>query len=208
MKTIVCFGDSNTWGYNAATNTRHPIDVRWTGVLATDLGSGYRIVEEGHNGRTTNIDDTIELHRNGLTYLRPCLESHAPIDLVTIMLGTNDLKSRFNRNPGDIAQAAGLLCDIARTMRIGPDGGTANVLMIAPPVVIEMLDLDSIFIGAIEKSKQFAREYGNWANRLGLDFLDAGSVIVSDPLDGIHFDAANHAKLGHAVSGKIRAMIG
>lgn len=130
MKTIVCYGDSNTWGFNAATTTRHPHDVRWTGVLSAELGAGYRVIEEGLNGRTTNLDDTIELNRNGLTYLAPCLESHAPIDAVTIMLGTNDLKSRFNRNPADAAQAANLLCEIARSMRVGPDGGTARVLMI------------------------------------------------------------------------------
>ncbi len=208
MKTIVCYGDSNTWGADAGSGGRHPLDVRYTGILAAELGSGYRVMEEGLNGRTTNMDDLNELNRNGLTYLAPCLETHAPIDLVTIMLGTNDLKSRFNRNPADSAQAAGLLCDIARTMRVGPDGGTAKVLMIAPPVVIEMGDLAGLFVGAIEKSKQFAYEYGNWANRLGLDFLDAGSIVTSDPLDGIHLDAAAHAALGKAIADKARSMIG
>lgn len=208
MKTIVCYGDSNTWGFNAATTTRHPHDVRWTGVLSAELGAGYRVIEEGLNGRTTNLDDTIELNRNGLTYLAPCLESHAPIDAVTIMLGTNDLKSRFNRNPADAAQAANLLCEIARSMRVGPDGGTARVLMIAPPVVVEMGDLGGIFAGAIEKSKEFAERYAAWAARTKLDFLDAGAIVVSDPRDGIHLDAENHGKLGQAVAAKIRDMIG
>jgi lysophospholipase L1-like esterase len=208
MKTIVCYGDSNTWGADAATGGRHPIGVRWTSVLASDLGNGYRVCEEGLNGRTTNLDDLNELNRNGFRHLPVVLETHDPIDVITIMLGTNDLKTRFNRRPADSAQAAGLLCDIARTMRVGPNGGTAKVLMIAPPVVIEMGDLAGLFDGAIEKSKQFAREYSIWAKRQDIDFLDAGSTVVSDPLDGIHLDAENHIKLGHAIAAKVREMIG
>src|SRR3954462_1773041 len=96
MKTIVCFGDSNTWGYDPASNGRFGPTNRWTGVLQTALGSDYRVIEEGLNGRTTTVDDPIHDHRNGRHYLPPCLESHAPFDLVTIMLGTNDLKARFN----------------------------------------------------------------------------------------------------------------
>ena len=102
---------------------------------------GYRVIEEGLSGRTTNLDDIIELDRNGLTYLAPCLESHAPIDLVTIMLGTNDLKARFNRNASDIAQSAGLLANIARSMRVGPDDGPPKVLLMAPPVVVGLTGL-------------------------------------------------------------------
>ena len=83
MKTIVCFGDSNTWGANASTRDRYPWAQRWTGLLQRELSDGYRVVEEGLNGRTTNLDDTIEPHRNGLTYLLPCLETHGPIDLIT-----------------------------------------------------------------------------------------------------------------------------
>ncbi|MDQ2683118.1 MAG: SGNH/GDSL hydrolase family protein [Chloroflexota bacterium] len=208
MKTIVCFGDSNTWGYNAATNSRHPHEVRWTGVLAAELGSGYRVIEEGLNGRTTNLDDIIEPHRNGLTYLQPCLMSHAPIDAVTVMLGTNDLKGRFNRSVADIAHAASLVCETARTMRVGPDGGTATVLMIAPPAAVELSDLAGIFVDAVERSKQFAREYEIWARRLNFDFLDAASIIECDPLDGIHIDATNHARLARAVAAKLREMFG
>ena len=83
MNTVLCYGDSNTWGYAPATRRRYAPDVRWTGVLADRLGGGYRVIEEGLNGRTTRWDDPIELGRNGLTYLRPCVESHNPIDLMT-----------------------------------------------------------------------------------------------------------------------------
>ena len=208
MKTVVCYGDSNTWGFNAATCDRLAPDARWTGVVQDELGSGYRVIEEGLNGRTTNLDDLIELNRNGLTYLAPCLESHAPIDLVTIMLGTNDLKARFDRNAADIAQAAALLAEIARSMRVSPANTAPKVLYIAPPVVGKLDDLDGMFAGAVEKSTQFARYYGIWARRNRLDFLDAGSVVVSSPIDGIHLDPPEHAKLGRAIAAKIRGMIG
>jgi lysophospholipase L1-like esterase len=208
MKVIVCYGDSNTYGLDPVTGGRYAPDVRWTGVLQAELGSGYRVIEEGLSGRTTNLEDIIELNRNGLTYLAPCLESHAPIDLITIMLGTNDLKARFNRNASDIAQSATLLANIARSMRVGPEQGTPQVLLMAPPVVACLSDLDGMFAGAIETSQRFAHYYSVFAERNGLDFLDAGSVIVSSPVDGIHIDAPEHAKLGRAVAAKIREMIG
>lgn len=96
MKNILCYGDSNTWGYDAETKNRFPPDVRWTGILKRTLGEGYHVIEEGLNGRTTVWDDPIEGYKNGREYLIPCLESHRPLDLVIIMLGTNNLKKRFS----------------------------------------------------------------------------------------------------------------
>ena len=96
MKTVLCYGDSNTWGYIGGTGERFAPEVRWPGVLQAALGGAYRVIEEGLNGRTTVFDDSIEEGRNGETYLRPCLQTHAPIDLVILMLGTNDLKRRFS----------------------------------------------------------------------------------------------------------------
>ena len=90
-KVVVCYGDSNTWGADPAGTGRFAPDVRWTGVLQAELGSGYKIIEEGLNGRTTNIEDTIEEDRNGRRQLPPTIESHRPFDLMIIMLGTNDL---------------------------------------------------------------------------------------------------------------------
>lgn len=81
MKSILCFGDSNTWGYNPRTKERYPRNERWTGMLRQELGDGYEIIEEGLNGRITVWEDPIEEHKNGKEYLIPCLESHQPIDL-------------------------------------------------------------------------------------------------------------------------------
>src|SRR5215217_6037211 len=116
MKTIVCYGDSNTWGSDPVTRGRFAPDVRWTGVLLQELGAGYRVIEEGLGGRTTIVDDPISPFRNGRDYLIPCLESHRPFDLVTIMLGTNDLKHRFNGSASDIAESAALLAAMARRL--------------------------------------------------------------------------------------------
>lgn len=94
MKTVLCYGDSNTYGYNPVNGLRYPQDVRWPGKLQSLLGNGYQIIEEGCNGRTTVFDDPLEGWKNGLDYLRPCLNSHKPVDIVILMLGSNDLKKR------------------------------------------------------------------------------------------------------------------
>ena len=156
MKTIVCYGDSNTWGHNPATQDRFPIEQRWTGVLAQELGAGYRIVEEGLGGRTTIWDDPIEEWRNGKTYLLPCLWSHRPIDLVTIMLGTNDLKERFSVSAYDIAAGAGVIVDLTLRSGAGPNGGAPQVLLMAPPVIVKLTDYAEMFEDAQAKSMKFA----------------------------------------------------
>ena len=207
MKTIVCFGDSNTWGANATTRDRYPWEERWTGILQRELGDGYRVIEEGLNGRTTNLDDSIELGRNGMTYLLPCLESHCPIDLITVMLGTNDLKERFGRNAADIAQAAALVARTAATAQVGPNGRVPKVLFMAPPPVATLTGFDLTFRGAEEKSALFARYYALQAGYNGLPFLDTGAVIRSSDADGIHFDAEALPKLAAAVLTKIRELL-
>jgi len=159
MKTIVCYGDSNTWGFNPAAQDRFALEERWTGVLALELGTGYRVIEEGLNGRTTIWDDPIEEGRNGKTYLLPCLWSHQPIDLVTIMLGTNDLKERFAVSAYNIAAGAGVLVNLALKNGAGPNGGASQVLLLAPPVVGQLTDYAEMFVGAEAKSRKFAEHY-------------------------------------------------
>jgi lysophospholipase L1-like esterase len=208
MKVVVCFGDSNTWGSNPVDGTRFPPDKRWTGVAQLELGAGYRIIEEGLSGRTTNLDDIIEEERNGRQYLPACLLSHRPIDLVTIMLGTNDLKERFHRSASDIAQSAAALGKLAKRSGCGIDDAPPRVLLMAPPPVAQLSELDEMFRGAEQKSRDFSKHYRYFAEQDGLDFLDAGAVIRSSDVDGIHFDASEHQKLGLAVAAEIRRLIG
>lgn len=208
MKTILCYGDSNTWGYNPSDAGRYPREVRWTGVLAKELGAGYQVIEEGLNGRTTVWDDPIEGYKNGHDYLIPCLETHKPIDLVVLMLGTNDLKMRFSVSAYDIANSAGVLVDVIQKSAAGPDGGAPQVLLMAPPPVAQLTDFAEMFEGAVAKSKKLAEHYRRVADERSCAFLDAGTVIVSSDVDGIHFDPPEHAKLGRAVAQRVKELLG
>lgn len=207
MKTIICYGDSNTWGADPAGNGRFDARTRWTGVMANLLGDGYRVIEEGLNGRTTIIDDPISPDRNGLTYLRPCIDSHHPFDLITIMLGTNDLKFRHNRTAADIAESVSLLAEIVRESSFGPGESRPKVLIICPPPVTKLTELDGMFANAVEKSREMPRFYELAAKWSQSDYLNAGDYIQSSDLDGIHFEVSEHAKLGKAVADKVRSML-
>jgi lysophospholipase L1-like esterase len=204
MKTILCFGDSNTWGWNPATLSRYGRDERWTGVLRNQLGEGYLIIEEGQNGRTTVWDDPIEGHKNGAAYLPACLESHHPLDLVIIMLGSNDLKTRFSVPACDIAASAGVLVDIAQKSGFGPDDGPPQVLLMAPPPLARLSDFAEMFEGSVEKSRLLGPRYRQIAEEYGCHFLDTGQIIVSSDVDGVHLDPGEHEKLGKAVAAKVR----
>ena len=206
---MLCYGDSNTWGSDPETGERFAPDVRWPGVLRRSLGEGYWVIEEGLGGRTTVRDDPIEgAHKNGRTYLRACLESHRPIDLITVMLGTNDLKARFAASASDIAQGAASLAETALRSGCGPEGGAPVVVLISPAAVGRLTDMAEMFEGAREKSRLFPEHYRRFAEQHGLAFLDASEVVVSSDLDGIHLEAGEHRKLGKAVAASVRSALG
>ena len=185
MRTILCYGDSNTWGHCPSTEERYGSNERWGGVLRNALGEGYLVIEEGLCGRTTVWDDPVEgIHKNGQTYLLPCLESHKPIDLVIILLGTNDLKQRFGLSAFDITRGAGVLVELAQASDTGPEGSPPGVLLVAPPPVARLTSFALEFKGAEEKSRAFGREYRLLAEELRCDFLDAGGVVISSDRDG------------------------
>jgi lysophospholipase L1-like esterase len=176
-------------------------------VLRKELGDGYLVIEEGLNGRTTVWDDPIEGYKNGKTYLHPCLGTHKPLDLVIILLGTNDLKMRFSVPAADIAAGAGVLVQIVQKSETGRGGGGPQVLLLAPPPVAKLTGFAEMFEGAEAKSRRFAGHYARVAQERGCAFLDAGQVIVSSDLDGIHLEASEHKKLGQAVAGKVRELL-
>jgi lysophospholipase L1-like esterase len=200
MKTIVCYGDSNTWGFDPASGERFARNVRWPGVLRDSLGAGYEVIEEGLSGRTTVWEHPAWEGKNGKSYLLPCLESHAPLDFAAIMLGTNDLAGSYNVSVHEIAWGAEVLAGIAR--RYAP-----HVLLIAPPVVVDLSDLDDYFAGAKEKSARFGERYSIAAADTGAEFLDASKIITSSSLDGIHLEASEHRKLGEAVAAIARRLL-
>ena len=204
MKTILCFGDSNTWGYNPENRQRFGPDERWTGILRNSLGEDYQVIEEGLNGRTTLWDDPIEGFKNGLDYLMPCLESHKPFDLITIMLGTNDLKCRFSVSAFDIAESVGVLVRQVQQSQAGPQENAPIPLLIAPPPLAKLNEFEEMFKGGNEKSQPFGKYYRKKALEMGCQFLDAALFIKSSYLDGIYFEREEHLKLGEAVGKKIK----
>jgi len=207
MKRILCYGDSNTWGYDPVTMDRFDRDTRWTRVLGKSLGNGYDVIEEGLNGRTTVWDDPIEGYKSGKDYLIPCLESHKPLDLAVILLGTNDLKARFSLSAYDVAEGARVLVGIVQGSLAGIAGRSPQVLLLAPPPITTLSEYSEMFIGAEEKSKKFPRYFAQVAQEMGCAFLDTGTIIVSSPLDGIHFEASEHRKLGEAVALKVEELL-
>ena len=207
MKTILCFGDSNTWGWDPIAAGRHPYQRRWTTVLQRELGEGYLVIPEGLNGRTTVWDDPIELHKNGSRYLPPCLASHCPLDLVIIMLGTNDLKARFSLPACDIAQGAGVLVDIVKKSGCGPGGAAPKLLVLIPPQVRQLTDFTEVFAGAREKSLKFPAAFSQMAQERDVPVLDIGRTVHFSDADGIHFEADQLAPLGSLAAQKVREMM-
>ena len=207
-KVILCYGDSNTWGYNPATQERYARDERWPGVLQQELGEGYVVIAEGLNGRTTVWDDPIEEYRNGKEYLIPCLRSHMPVDLVVIMLGTNDLKARFSVPACDVAAGAGVLADMVAKSETGPSDGMPGVLLVAPPPFAKLSEFAETFEGGREKSLRLSHHFRLVAEERGCALLDAAEVIASSDLDGIHLDRAEHRKLGMAIADGVMRMLG
>jgi len=207
MAVIVAFGDSNTWGYDPATLTRFAPDIRWTGVMRHALGAEHTVIEEGLNGRTTVFLDPIEPDRRGSDYLPPCLRSHAPLNLLIIALGCNDMKLRFSASPGDIANGAERLIAMARAEAVGPGGAPPRILLVAPPPIAKLTQYAEMFQGGAEKSRLLAARYRAVAERQTIGFVDAGEFIACSDLDGIHFEADAHAALGHAMAEAARMVL-
>lgn len=204
-KTILCFGDSNTWGYNPVTKMRYDRQTRWTRVLARSLGTEYEIIEEGLNARTTVHEDPLEPGRNGLTYLGPSLISHKPIDLVIIMLGTNDLKKRFALSPYDIGKGIRRLLLEIKQSGCSPDGTSPEVLLLVPPPLAKLSEYAQTFEEGLEKSKVLASEYAKYAREFDCEMIDTGQYIVTSDVDGVHWEADQHRLLGELLAVRIKS---
>ena len=207
MKTILCFGDSNTWGSatRPGDDERYEPHERWPGVLQKRLGKTWTVIAEGLPGRTAVHPDPVEgLYLDGSAYLLPCLRSHRPLDAVAIMLGTNDLKKRFGVPAYDIARGVGALLKIVGHSESGLRGGVPKMLVICPPPLLESFgehpEFAEMFEGGGEKSLALPQHYKNVAREYGAAFLDAGKHIVSSAFDGLHLDKDAHVALGRAVA--------
>ena len=208
MKTIVCFGDSNTFGSHPLGG-RHPYEARWTGLLQRALGEGYRVIEEGLGGRTTVFEDEIEQGRCGRAALPICLGTHKPIDLLVIMLGTNDLKARMRLTEWDLAHGMRELLRLARTYPFAPEYAPPEILVVSPIAIAEggsqtfgCFDED-----APARSRRFAAIYAPVAREMGAHFFDAATVAGPSREDRLHMDAEGHRNLALALAGTIREIL-
>jgi lysophospholipase L1-like esterase len=206
-KTVLCFGDSNTWGSNPGKHERFPRDIRWTGALQKLLGHEYYLIEEGLCGRTTVWDDPVEGIMSGKSYLLPCLITHKPVDLVVLMLGTNDLKQRYSLPPSDIARGIEILAKIILNSDTGPQGKAPKILVVAPPRLAKLTEYAEMFAGGNEKSRDLAKYYSQITDELDLSLFDANQAVVSSNIDGIHWEADQHTNFARALAKIIPGMI-
>ncbi len=215
QKSILCYGDSLTWGWipviEGAPTLRYPFNKRWTGAMAAHLGDGYRIIEEGLSARTTCLDDPNDPRLNGSAYLPSSLASHLPLDLVIVMLGTNDTKSYFRRTPYEIATGMARLVGqiYASAGGVGAAYPAPKILVVAPPPLAPMPHpfFDGMFEGGHEKTAALAGQYRTMADFMKVSFFDAGSVVSTDGCDGIHFTVENNLTLGKALAAKVAEVL-
>ncbi len=205
---VLCYGNSNTWGYVPGTGKRYSFGSRWPGILQKRLGRNVRVIEEGLNGRTTAWDDPLAGGRNGKKSLKVILESHSPIDLLVIMLGTNDLKHRFGLSAYDIAQGVGELVQMAKESDAGPARANPQVLLVVPPRILFLPGQTALdFEGALEKSGELSVYYKSVAKHLGCACFDASGLVAGSSIDGVHLDKKAHRKLSKALTEVIENLI-
>lgn len=216
-KRILCYGDSNTWGYDPRRSAGSPYYIRlayeerWPGILQNELGGGYRVIEEGLNGRTTMWDDPAAPYRNGLKHIDVCLETHTPIDLVILMLGTNDMKPRISGRAYDSALGAECLVKRIRQMPCGRHGKTPEILVVSPVAIgkdIGELDFAGEFggVNAHTESLELPRYLREMADANGCAFLDAAQY-AQVVIDAIHMDEENNARLGGALAQCVKKIL-
>jgi lysophospholipase L1-like esterase len=208
MPVVLCYGDSNTHGTTPLTALgvfgRYPRGTRWPDVMAAALGPETHVIAEGLPGRTTVHDDPVEGGcRNGIAVLPAILHSHRPIDLMVVMLGTNDLKTRFSVSAFEIARSVERLCTLARA-----EGVVADLLVVAPAPVIAAGVLADTFAGAEARQQDLATHLAAAAHRLGAGFLDAAQHVAVSPVDGVHWEEGAHRRFGAVMAAAVAARLG
>ena len=210
MFTVVCFGDTNTWGYDNSTGERLAYNDRWTGILSEILGAEFRVIEEGQPGRATT-EDPVEKGKNARDHIIPCLESHEPIDIFVMMLGQPDLKQRFSLTACDISMGVESIARCVLSSTAGPAHKPPKLLIISPVRVGDLLGsvMENWFDAsdAAERSAQLPALYREVADKLGAAFLDA-SMAARTAADAIHMENSSHRTFAEAVAEKVRELIG
>ena len=208
-KHIVCLGDSNTHGYCADPadcadgGARFNENERWTCLLQKALGEEYLVLEEGLSGRTTVFSDPLHEAMPALDVAYPILMSHEPVDLLVIMLGTNDTKERFCVNPACIARGLERLVDKCKCIPCWGDH-KPNILLIAPPHIGDKMEQSEVMpamgLGCAAKSRELAKHYAVVAQNQGCAFLDAEGVAEFNEVDYMHLTRKGHAQLAEKLA--------
>lgn len=206
MRQILCFGDSNTYGLVPGMKQRYSWGIRWTSIVEEEVRKwGCHVIEEGLCGRTTMFEDVYRKGRNGTEMLPILLETHAPIDTVVLMLGTNDCKTAYGASPQRIGEGIEKLLDQIETWNAG-----ANVLLVSPIALAEGVGeegYDPEFDeNAVVVSKALPEVYAEIADRRGIDFLAASDYACADGADREHLGVAGHRHLATAVIRKLEDM--
>lgn len=208
---VLCYGDSNTHGQKPDKTGRYEANVRWTGVLQEILGNKYYVIEEGLGSRTTDLDYDKKPGRNGRSYLAPCLHSHDPIDIVTIMLGTNDLKIEYRRSAEAIASALAGLIDDVRTYGETKTGESPKIILVSPIEIDDQAPRFAEFYTgyydaeSMLESKKLPEAIKKVAKEKGVAFLDAATVSMPGE-DGIHFGIESERPLAELIAGEIKKL--
>lgn len=215
---ILCYGDSNTWGTigrwkkSAEPSERFDENTRWTCILQKELGEDYHVISEGLGGRTTIYPVKGQEWKNGETYLTPCLLSHRPLDLVILMLGSNDLHLKEPMTVEKLPVGITRLVDIVQTLpKAGRGNRPAKILVVAPVEVRPSdpngrTEVYEEFYGdeGRKVSLAFPEVYEKVAREKGCWFINAQDYAVPGPADGVHFDAQSHIRLGKAIANFIQ----
>lgn len=208
MKTVLCYGDSNTYGYNPVNGMRYARNVRWTGRLQELLGDGYTVIEEGCNGRTTVFKDPVDGWKNGLDYLKPCMNTHKPVDIVIMMLGSNDLKKEYQATAEMIGKGAERLLKEIYEFADAKQTFRPEIILIAPPVIGDNIMAVSPTCAfdetAIARSKELGKLYKEVAGRYQCTYLNAADYIKSSEVDCLHLMPEAHEKLGSILAKLIK----
>ena len=204
-KRVLCFGDSLTWGYDPDNRVRFPEDSRWPMVMQSILGDEYTVIEEGQNGRTIATDAPAEGEKNGLKYIGPCLESHTPLDVVIIMLGSNDCKRKYAYSSMDIAGEMQIMLEKVLAYNHFRCNNGFKVILVSPPYIAD--SIKQSWLGdsfGYENAAKLTHELSDWysqlANMYNCTFFDASKHVVASDSDGCHMDAENQKKLGELLA--------
>jgi len=201
---VLVYGDSLTWGIIPHTRKRLQFDARWPGVLERHLlsrGRRVRIIEDCLNGRRTAWEDPYKPGRNAVAGIEQCIETHSPLRLVILMLGTNDFQSVHQHDAWHSAQGLATVVRAIRRAPIEPGMPSPEILVVAPPSIrAPSGPIAPKFLGAESRCAGLAEAYAQIAGEERCRFFDAGTVTTSSVVDGVHLDADQHAALARALA--------